>query len=136
MSDCLFCKIIAKEIPASIVYETDDILAFLDLHPVNKGHVLVVPKQHSEGSHDASPAVLGTLLAAIQKIAQGIGKVTGAPAYNVLQNNGAAAGQVIPHLHFHIIPRFEGDGFTHWHGKQGYAEGEMAQLAQNIAQCL
>lgn len=132
MPDCLFCKIIAKEIPAAIVHEDEHVLAFLDIHPVNKGHLLVVPKKHSQGSHDAEPETLAKLMQAIQKLAQAMCTATGAPAYNLIQNNGSAAGQVIPHVHIHVIPRFEGDGFTHWHGKEGYAEGEAEQLAQRI----
>lgn len=136
MSDCLFCKIIAKQIPAHVVYENEDVFAFLDIHPVNKGHILVVPKKHSQGSHDAEPETLQKLVVEMQKIAQAMIAVTNTPAYNIIQNNGAEAGQAIPHLHFHLIPRFDQDGHHMWHGKQDYADGEAAQLAQKIQQAL
>lgn len=136
MNDCLFCKIIAKQIPTNAVYETEDVFAFLDIHPVNKGHILVVPKKHSQGSHDAEPETLQKLIVEIQKVAQAMIVATQAPAYNIIQNNGAEAGQAISHLHFHLIPRFDHDGHHMWHGKENYGDGEAALLAQRIKQAL
>ena len=135
MIDCLFCKIIAKEIPSACVYEDDAIVAFLDIHPTQPGHVLVVPRQHSEGFHDATPETLHRLIDATQKIAKAILVAVGSSAFNLEQNNGVIAGQVIPHLHFHIIPRFEGDGLRHWSGKE-YAEGEQELVAEQIRKAL
>lgn len=131
MSDCLFCKIIRKEIPSSSVYEDEDVYAFLDIHPVNNGHVLVVPKRHSDGMHDAAKEDLERLIVATQRVAAGVIEGLDAQGYNFQQNNGAAAGQVIPHLHFHIIPRFEDDGLRLWPGHD-YGEGEMEEVARKI----
>ncbi len=135
MSDCLFCKIIQKEIPSTSVYEDADVYAFLDIHPVNLGHVLVVPKQHSEGLLDTDPVILGKWILVIQKIAKAMKTSLGIEGFNLEQNDGAVAGQVIPHVHMHIIPRFVGDGLRHRPGKE-YKEGEAQALAEKIKQAL
>lgn len=131
MNDCLFCKIIAKEVPSYPVYEDDAIVAFLDIHPTQPGHILVVPRLHSEGFHDASSETLHRLIDATQTIAKAVLLATGTTAFNLEQNNGVIAGQVIPHLHLHIIPRVEGDGLKHWPGKS-YADGEADVMAEKI----
>lgn len=131
MNDCLFCKIIAKEIPSVGVYEDDQVYAFLDIHPVQPGHVLVVPKMHSEALHDASPSALQGLSLAIQRVGRAVMDGLGVKGFNLQQNNGTVAGQVIPHLHFHIIPRRENDGLHLWSGK-AYAEREAEGIADKI----
>jgi histidine triad (HIT) family protein len=114
MEDCIFCKIISKEIPSSVIYEDDEVISFLNLHPVSKGHSLVVPKQHSSDFLSTEPAVLAQSVQHVQKIAQAIIKATGAAGFNLTVNNGPAAGQEIFHLHFHIIPRYANDGLKPW----------------------
>lgn len=131
MNDCLFCKIIKGEIPAVKVYEDDTVLAFLDIHPVNPGHVLIVPKIHSEGLLDADDAVLGQMVVVTKKVATAILQSLGYEAFNLEQNNGPIAGQVIPHLHWHIVPRRADDGLKHWPGKE-YVEGEATSVAEKI----
>ena len=132
MADCIFCKIIKGEIPADKVYEDDDTLAFLDISPVNKGHTLVIPKQHHETVIDTPAEVLCKLMKTVKKVAPAIIKVTSAQGFNLYQNNEKAAGQLVPHIHFHIIPRFEGDGhFSRWTNTK-YEEGEMNKLKENI----
>jgi histidine triad (HIT) family protein len=131
MNDCLFCKIINGEIPAVKVYEDDHVLAFLDIHPVNPGHTLIVPKVHSDGLLDADDEVLKQMIVVTQKVAAAILRGLGYEAFNLEQNNGKIAGQVIPHLHWHIIPRTADDGLTHWPGTE-YAEGEAVQIANKI----
>ncbi len=131
MPDCLFCRIIRKEVPAEIVYEDEATLAFLDIHPTNPGHTLVVPKQHSDGLPDADPTVLGHVIQAVQRVANALMPALGIEGFNIIQNNGSVAGQVIPHLHFHIIPRQAGDGLEHWHGKV-YEEGEMKEMGERV----
>jgi histidine triad (HIT) family protein len=131
MNDCLFCKIINKEIPAVIVFEDDNVLAFLDIHPVNPGHTLIVPKIHSEGLLDADDKVLEEMIVATKKVAVAILRGLGYEAFNLEQNNGKIAGQVIPHLHWHIVPRTADDGLTHWPGKE-YVEGEDQIIAEKI----
>ncbi len=131
MTDCLFCKIIAKQIPAEVVYEDENVLAFLDITPVNPGHVLVIPKQHCEGFLDADLEVLTHWIQAAQKIARALVKAGICDDFNLGQNNGKLAGQVIPHLHLHIMPRTATDGYQHWHGRP-YVEGESGEVAQRI----
>ncbi len=119
MSTCLFCKIVAKEIPAEIVYEDERVLGFLDIHPVNPGHTLLIPKRHSDAFAVTPAEDIAAIMAAAQKIASAILKATGADAFNFAANNGKAAGQLIPHTHFHFIPRLSNDGYKHWHGPEG-----------------
>jgi histidine triad (HIT) family protein len=135
MEDCLFCKIASKEIPALTVYEDDAVIAFLDIKPVVPGHVLVVPKVHSAGLHDAAPETLDRLGRAMQRIAIGIQKALEVDGFNIEQNNGAVAGQVIPHLHFNIIPRRSDDGLKHWPGKE-YMDGVAGIVAEKIQSAL
>lgn len=108
--DCIFCKIIKGEIPAVKVYEDNDVLAFLDIHPVSRGHCLVVPKQHAQDVFDMPDNVLEKVAVAGKKIAKSIKENLKADGINFLQSNGALAGQVIFHYHLHIIGRFADDG--------------------------
>jgi len=130
-SDCLFCKIIKGEIPATKVYEDDNILAFLDIHPVNPGHTLIVPKIHSEDLLNADENILQQMIVVTKKVATAILRGLNYEAFNLEQNNGKIAGQVIPHLHWHIVPRTADDGLKHWPGKE-YTEGEAQEIADKI----
>lgn len=129
--DCLFCKIAAKEVNSDIVYEDDNVIAFLDINPVNPGHVLVVPKTHSEQLLDLSDELSGPVMTVIKKVMQALMELPDVEGVNVVQNNYAAAGQVVPHVHFHVIPRKEGDGHRHWPGV-AYANGEAALMAAKL----
>lgn len=130
--DCLFCKIIRKEIPAAFVYEDEAVVAFLNIKPVNPGHVLVVPKHHSDALQDAEPAVLDHWIRAIQTVAKAMMRGLGVQGFNLEQNNGAVAGQVIPHLHIHIVPRYPDDGLQHWAEKTYATEEEKLAVADSI----
>lgn len=134
MEESLFTKIIHGEIPAHKVYEDENIFAFLDINPVNKGHTLVVPKKECRGLLDCDPDTLTKLIQAAQMIARCVKEATHADGVNIIQNEGAAAGQKVFHLHFHVIPRFEGDGFEHWHGTPYASEEEAEQVAEAIKQ--
>lgn len=107
---CVFCKIVRGELAAHKVYEDPETLAFLDLYPMTDGHTLVIPKLHAERFSDLPPELAGKLFQAVQKVTEHLAKALGAPAFNIGFNDGRAAGQAVPHLHFHIIPRFPGDG--------------------------
>ena len=133
MIDCLFCKIIAKEIQANIVYEDTNWLAFLDIKPVNLGHTLLIPKTHHQDLFDLPTDLLKEAGPLIQKIGQAIKDGIGANGFNLGMNNGAAAGQLVFHSHFHLIPRFTGDGFTHWQGKENLLEEAFLETANRIA---
>lgn len=131
-SDCIFCKIVRGEIPCSKVYESETCLAFLDIAPVNKGHALVLPKAHHPTIWD-TPAELGSgLMDALGAVSTAVRKATGADGVNVMQNNLEAAGQLVPHLHFHVIPRFEDDGLELWAQAQYDSMDEMNSLAEQI----
>ncbi len=136
MEESLFTKIIRGEIPSNKIYENDHVYAFLDINPVNKGHTLVVPKVPCVGLLDCDPEVLAELMKAVQIIARALKEATHADGINLMQNEGAAAGQKVFHLHFHVIPRFEGDGFEHWHGTPYASEEEAEQVAEAIKQKL
>ncbi|NQU83666.1 MAG: HIT family protein [Parcubacteria group bacterium] len=131
MEDCLFCKIINGQVPATKVYENDKVVAFLDISPVNQGHTLVVPKEHSENLLDISDDVLCEVSIATKKVGQAIVSGLGVGGFNLIQNNGSVAGQVISHFHWHLIPRHSDDGLALW--SQGkYKEGEEDEVAEKI----
>ena len=123
MSDCVFCKIVAGEIPSSKVLETDDLLAFLDIGPINPGHTLLIPKAHY-GTLDQVPSdVASKLGGALPKLCEAVSAAAKAEGFNVFQTNHECAGQVVPHVHFHIVPRYPSDGFSFgW--RQGQYEGD------------
>lgn len=108
MSSCVFCRIISGEIPAQKVFENEWTLAFLDINPASKGHTLVVPKNHYEFLSQIPEVEYVSFMKDVQKILKAFTKYT--DAVNVLQNNGKDAGQLVPHVHIHIIPRRPGDG--------------------------
>jgi len=110
MNDCIFCKIIKGEVPNYTVYEDDDVLAFLDIFPHAKGHTVVIPKKHIERIEELDESSAGALLLAIKKITKKIDEVLHPDGYNIGWNDGKSAGQVVPHLHIHIMPRWENDG--------------------------
>ena len=131
MSDCIFCKIIAGDIPSYKVYENDKVLAFLDITPVNPGHTLVVSKEHYENLNDLPEELVSKIIQAIKKIAPAVVKAVGADGFNLNLNNGPAAGQIVNHVHFHIVPRKIGDGYELWSGKE-YGEGEAQIILDKI----
>ena len=135
MNDCLFCKIIKGEIPSHKVYEDDNVFAFLDIAPVNYGHTLVVPKEHFKNLEEISEDKLCHLIKVVKKIGKAIKEGLDYSGYNISVNNDPVAGQIIPHLHFHIIPRKENDGLSLWpQGK--YEEGEAEKIANKIKNVL
>lgn len=105
-NNCVFCAIAAGEIPSFKVYEDDLVLAYLDINPFAKGHTLVIPKAHTTGLLDTDEATLAMLIARVKKVASHLKTALPCDGFNVLQNNGEAAGQTVPHIHFHIVPRY------------------------------
>lgn len=108
-NDCVFCAIAAGEIPCFKVYEDELVLAYLDINPFSEGHTLVIPKAHTTGLLDTPEETLAVLLARVKKVAAHIKTALGCDGFHILQNNGAAAGQTVGHIHFHIVPRRNGD---------------------------
>ena len=108
-NDCLFCKIVRGEIPSSSLYEDDDVLVFLDIYPIARGHTLFIPKKHIVDIYELNAEKMDFMMK-LPKIVKKLKEVTGATGINILQSNGEDAGQVIFHLHFHLIPRYPHDG--------------------------
>lgn len=132
MQDCLFCKIVRGEIPSRKIFENENILAFLDIHPVNPGHVLVIPKKHSLFLTQLKDSELSELIKVVRDIASIVFEITNAEGITITQNNGKAAGQVIPHIHFHIIPRFENDGFQNKWSTKKLTDSQFDEIQRKI----
>ncbi|MFA6393327.1 MAG: HIT family protein [Patescibacteria group bacterium] len=129
--DCVFCKIIKGEIPDYPVYEDELTLAFLDIGPVNYGHTLIVPKEHYANIDEVPEDILCAVIKTVKKIGAALKTGLNVKGYNVMENNDPVAGQVIPHLHFHVIPRTEGDGLRLWPGGK-YGDGEAEEAMEKI----
>lgn len=133
----IFEKIVSREIPATIVYEDDDTLAFLDIGPIVKGHTLVIPKTCYDPVTETPDDVLAKLIQVAKRVAAAQMDALGADGVNIMQNNGEAAGQVVPHIHIHVIPRFKDDGHHwNWNAKSYDDLAEMEQLAEKIREGL
>ncbi len=130
--DCIFCKIVAGEIPSHKVYEDDDVLAFLDIAPTIQGHTLVIPKRHCPTLTETPPEILRKVAAVIPRVLAAVIEATDADGSNVLQSNGSCAGQVIWHVHFHLVPRHEGDPLTLGHRQSEPVEDDLAARAESI----
>jgi histidine triad (HIT) family protein len=112
--DCIFCKIVNKEIPAQIIFENNDYLAFLDIEPNTVGHTLVIPKKHIASFAGQSNEEAADHMKVVHCVATQLGDVLASAGFNVAINNGQAAGQIVNHVHWHIIPRYDGDGLKHF----------------------
>ncbi len=118
--DCIFCKIVAGELPAYKLYEDERSLAFLDLFPGCEGHALVIPKTHAEGFLDLDPADRDAVMATAHRVSEALVAELEPEGFNLHQSNGEAAGQVIFHFHLHILPRKKGDGLqSPWKSAEG-----------------
>ncbi len=135
MSDCIFCKIVNKEIPADIVYEDNDILAFMDIRPTAPGHTLVIPKKHFTNLLETPAELAAKSINVAQKIAPAVLKAADAPACVFSNNCGGPAGQMVFHTHVHIIPRRPDDGMHAWGGHETPAE-EIKTMAEKIKAAL
>lgn len=131
MADCIFCQIIRGTSPCEKVYEDERVISFLDKHPISAGHTLVLPKKHHATLFDISEEDLQACMAATQKIAKAVLGATKASGLNFLQNNYASAGQIVHHIHFHLIPRFGDDNLRLWPGKH-YPPGALAEMLAKI----
>ena len=130
--NCIFCKIVNKEISHNKVYEDEKVIAFLDMFPVNEGHTLVIPKEHLENIYEIPDELLSHVAMISKKMAIKIKNAMKADGINVYMNNESAAGQVIGHAHVHIIPRFIGDGYSYWKNKKSYTQEEKKKTAEKI----
>lgn len=128
---CIFCQIIKGDIPAYRVYEDDNAIAFLDNSPVNPGHVLVMPKEHFSNFEEISDEALIATMRAVKKVGQSLKDNLGVAGYNVYENNDPVSGQVVPHLHFHVIPRHQDDGLKLWESRE-YDHGQDEIICNKI----
>ena len=131
MPDCIFCKIARGELPSFKVYEDEKTLAFLDIHPVHPGHVLVIPKEHATNIFDISAENWSAMQETVRKVAVALEKAVSADGVNLMMNNREHAGQVVDHAHVHLIPRFKGDGLKLWPHKE-YKDGEAQAVSEKI----
>jgi len=130
-AECIFCKIVAGELPATIVAEDERTLAFMDLSPATRGHALVIPREHVSDLHEIDPQDLQAVAATAQRVAARARDRLGADGVNLLQSSGAAAWQTVFHFHVHVIPRYAGDPLKlPWVP----APGDMAEIAAAGAQ--
>ena len=134
--DCVFCKIAKGVIPSTKLYEDDDLLVFLDIAPANKGHTLVISKQHFPTLHEIDENTLNKVMAMVKKTAQALSSALGCDGYNVLMNAGKAAGQLVPHVHFHVIPRYENDGQRLGWDHVKYNDKEIDEYKDKISKFL
>ena len=136
MEDCIFCQIVAGDIPSRTVYEDDDVLAFLDANPLAPGHTLVIPKDHHESLNDLPEDLGSEVMSALHRLTPDVEAAVDAPASTVAFNNGEAAGQEVPHVHGHIVPRFSDDGGRPIHAlvsdRPDLSDDELDDIAATI----
>ncbi len=130
--DCVFCRIIRGELPAVKIYEDEYVVVFLDKYPINPGHTLIVPRRHAERLDELSDEEATALIRVAKWLAPRIVKAVDADGYNVVTNNGRAAGQVIFHVHLHVIPRFHGDGCRFDCKRNTPSYRELAEIGEKI----
>jgi len=135
--ECIFCKIIDGEIPAVKVLDKELVIAFMDINPSNQGHMLVVPKRHAENIFEIPESDLEATVKAVKKCANAVKKALKAEGITVLQLNGKASDQIVPHFHIHIIPRWENDGLpiSNWEMKPGDMK-EINDIARKVKEHL
>ena len=126
--DCIFCKIAAGEIPSGTIYEDDDFRVIFDRGPASKGHALILPKEHYANIYEIDDAVLAKAIALAKKMETKMTEVLGCDGFNIVQNNGEAAGQTVFHFHMHLIPRYKDDDAGLGWKVHEITDGEIADL--------
>ncbi|MFB5630110.1 MAG: HIT family protein [Nitrosopumilaceae archaeon] len=133
--DCIFCDIIQRKKEGYFIYEDESYVAFLDKYPIDYGHSLILPRDHYERVTDMNSDKVGELFSKVPKIAKAIIETTKADAFSLAQNNGRAAKQIVPHVHIHVIPRFNNKG-TVWTKRDIGKDEELKILAEKIRKCI
>ncbi len=131
MDSCIFCKIVRGDLPSYKVYEDEHVLAFLDIHPTNHGHTLVIPKAHVGNIFEIAPEEWARVTEATRMLAGVIEKSLDAKGINLMMNNREHAGQIVDHAHMHIIPRFTGDAHRQW-SHSAYKDDEAQHIQEKI----
>jgi histidine triad (HIT) family protein len=132
IASCIFCKIVGKKAPASIIYEDDETVAFLDIRPLNEGHTLVIPKRHFETVFDVPEDLIVHIYRVVKRIAIAVKNATKADGITIIQQNGQAAGQEVFHLHVHIVPRYEGQKLQHFRDVPNASREQLEQAAERL----
>ncbi|MDA3840131.1 MAG: HIT family protein [Patescibacteria group bacterium] len=135
MSNCIFCKIVEGSLPSNKVYEDENVLAFLDIAPIHSGHILVIPKKHFSNLEEIPEDLLSDVIKVVKQMGLALKKGMACEGYNLVENNDPVAGQDVPHIHFHLIPRVKGDGLGLWPSKE-YKEGEAQEVLEKIKKFL
>ena len=130
--DCIFCKIISKKAGAVIVFEDEHSLAFLDIHPLNPGHTLVVPKKHYPSMVEMPPAEVGRVFVSVAKVMKGVMRASKADGINIGQSNGRAASQEVFHMHVHVIPRYIHELPGGFPERKTASEADLEQIGRKI----
>ena len=136
MDNCIFCKIIKRELPSNVIYEDDTTISFLDISPANKGHALVISKNHFTNIFDVPGLEFINLSKTVHTIAKAIKEATKADGLNIFLNNEKAAGQIVFHIHYHIIPRYNTDGIQFKWPNKKYEHNESIDYCERIKKCL
>ncbi|OGF27621.1 hypothetical protein A2331_04370 [Candidatus Falkowbacteria bacterium RIFOXYB2_FULL_34_18] len=129
--DCIFCKIIAGDIPSYKVYEDKQVLAFFDILPISPGHTIIVPKKHLSDLEDLTNEEFSAIALATKKIGKAVLSGLDVKGYSIFLDNKSAANQHVPHIHFHLVPRKEGDGLERW-PQSGYEQNEAEFFLKKI----
>lgn len=129
---CVFCRIARKQSPGSVIYEDETVMAFLDINPLNEGHTLIIPKEHHEDIFEIPAELLAYLHTISKRIAIAVKKATKADGISIFQQNGKAADQEIPHLHIHVVPRYEGQTMGRFLERPKADREKLEQIATNI----
>ena len=135
MVNCIFCDMIEGKMPCYMIYHDDDCIVILDKYPIDNGHSLIITKKPYEKLTDMGVDEVAKLFSKIPKIANAIMSATNADAFSIAQNNGKAAKQIVPHVHIHIIPRYNATG-TLWTKRKILSDNELAELSQKIKNCI
>ena len=130
--DCIFCKIVRGEAPSRKIHEDSDVIAFLDINPASIGHTLIIPKKHFENIYDIEPASLEKVIVAAKAISERAKAKLGAEGVNVLQSNGRHAGQLVDHLHVHVIPRYTNDNIMIRFPRAQLTDEDMKQIQDKL----
>lgn len=130
--DCIFCKLANGEIPTNSIYEDDDFKVILDASPATKGHALILPKDHFDNIYEVDDAIAAKIFPLAKKLATHMTKKLGCDGFNILQNNGEAAGQTVFHLHVHLLPRYKDEkAILEWDHLE-FSDDEMAEIRDSL----
>jgi histidine triad (HIT) family protein len=134
MNECIFCKIVKGEVPAAKIYDDHDVMAFLDINPATPGHALVIPKKHSTNIMDTDERTFEKVMCVVKVVSERVKSRLNADGINVLQNNGRQSGQLVDHLHVHIIPRYTNDNFVLRFPRASVSQEDMKKIQEKLSE--